>query len=74
MISWVFRGHHEVGEGLGARGVDLGPLGRVHLDHVIDVQQDRVALDQDVQAEVLLQGQVGAPVGQGVALSSRPRR
>ena len=48
--------HHEVREGLRAVGVDLGELVRVDLDDVVDVQQRRVALDQDVAGRACSSG------------------
>src|SRR5450756_1708286 len=56
-----------VGERLCARDVDLGPLRRVHADHMVDVQEHRVALDEDVEAQLRAVGEERRVIGEGIA-------
>src|ERR1700730_6120794 len=63
------RRHHEIGQGLAARGVDARAIGRVDLHHRIDVEQRLVLLDQDRQADALLEREPGATVGDRVGAS-----
>src|SRR6185436_12224598 len=59
---------HEARERLRALGVDLRPLLRVDRNDVVDVQEARISLRQDVEVQGALAGQVGRAISQRVRL------
>src|SRR5688572_29007154 len=62
------RRHQVIGESRRAGGVDAVALAPVDGDDAVDVQQGALTLDQHGQAELVLEGQVGAPIGERIRL------
>src|SRR6266849_7102664 len=60
------RRHHEIGEGLAAGHVNTATIGGVDLHDRVDVQERLVLLDEDGQADALLEREPGAAIGDRV--------
>src|SRR5437764_1059532 len=65
------RREQKIAKGLRARYVDFWVLRRIDFDYVIDVEQRRIALQQNVELQILFQGQVRGAVTDGIAVLLR---
>ena len=66
-MSWVSLETMKSANAFAPARIHLGPFGRIDLDDMIDIEENRISLDQDIKVQVLLHCQIGPPVGKGIA-------